>query len=150
MDQRLNFVTLAVADTAASLAFYADGLGWEPDLVVAGEVVFFRLAPTVVLSLWDADQFAAEAGALNREPGTAPITLAHNVPAPEQVQQVLDDAVAAGATLLAGARDREWGGRSGYFADPDGYRWEVAYNPGPIGVQLMEAAGLPGPASPAD
>ena len=142
MDQRLNFVTLAVADTAASLRFYAEGLGWEPELVVEGEVVFFKLAPTLVLSLWDADQFAAEAGALNREPGTAPITLAHNVPDREQVQQVLDDAVTAGATLIASAEDREWGGRSGYFADPDGYRWEVAYNPGPVGVQLMKAAGL--------
>src|SRR5699024_3638782 len=116
MDQRLNFITLAVADTAASLAFYADGLGWEPELVVEGEVVFFKLAPTVVLSLWDADQFAAEAGALNREPGTAPITLAHNVPSPEQVRSVLDDAVAAGATLISPAEDRAWGGCSGYFA----------------------------------
>lgn len=142
MDQRLNFITLAVADTAASLAFYAGGLGWEPELVVDGEVVFFRIAPTLVLSLWDAEQFAAEAGELNREPGTAPITLAHNVPDPGQVQQVLDDAVAAGATLIAPAEDRDWGGRSGYFADPDGYRWEVAHNPGPLGVQLMQAAGL--------
>ncbi|MGO1971385.1 MAG: VOC family protein [Propionibacteriaceae bacterium] len=142
MDQRLNFVTLAVADTNAARAFYAEGLGWEVALEVPGEVVFFQLSPTLVLSLWNADEFEAEAGKLNREPGTAPITLAHNVPHPEQVDTVLADAAAADAVVLSGATDREWGGRSGYFADPDGYRWEVAYNPGPIGEQLMRAAGL--------
>lgn len=142
MDQRLNFITLAVADTAASRRFYADGLGWTPELEVPGEVVFFTLAPTVVLSLWNADHFEAEAGKLNREPGTAPLTLAHNVPRAELVDEVMADALAAGAALVAPVEDRDWGGRSGYFADPDGYRWEVAHNPGPIGEQLMRAAGL--------
>lgn len=142
MDQRLNFITLAVADTSRSRRFYADGLGWEPALEVPGEVVFFRMSPTLVLSLWQTDAFESEVGRLDREPGTAPITLAHNVPRPEQVDQVLTDAVAAGATLVSGAADRDWGGRSGYFADPDGYRWEVAHNPGPIGEDLMWAAGL--------
>lgn len=142
MDQRLNFITLAVGDTGASRRFYADGLGWTPELEVPGEVVFFKMAPTLVLSLWNADEFEAEAGRLNREPGTAPITLAHNVPHRDQVDRVLADAIAAGATPIADAGDREWGGRSGYFADPDGYRWEVAYNPAPFGEQLMRAAGL--------
>lgn len=142
MDQRLNFVTLAVADTGRSRAFYADGLGWEVAFEAPGEVVFFQLAPTLVLSLWNADEFEAEAGRLNREPGTAPITLAHNVPRPESVDTVLADAKDAGATVLSPPTDRDWGGRSGYFADPDGYRWEVAYNPGPLGQQLMRAAGL--------
>jgi uncharacterized glyoxalase superfamily protein PhnB len=58
------------------------------------------------------------------------------------VDTVLAQAVAAGATLVAAAQDRDWGGRSGYFADLDGYRWEVAHNPGPLGVALMQAAGL--------
>jgi catechol 2,3-dioxygenase-like lactoylglutathione lyase family enzyme len=142
MDQRLNFITLAVADTAASRRFYAEGLGWEPAFEAPGEVVFFRMAPTIVLSLWRADDFEAEAGEINRGPGAAPITLSHNVPRPEQVDAVLSEAVAAGATLIAGAQDRDWGGRSGYFADPDGYRWEVAHNPGPIGEQVMRAGGL--------
>lgn len=73
-------------------------------------------------------------------PGTAPLTLAHNVPTPAEVDAVLAEAVAAGGTLVAAAQDRAWGGRSGYFADPDGFRWEVAYNPGPVGVQLLRAA----------
>ncbi|MFH5822652.1 VOC family protein [Georgenia sp. AZ-5] len=144
MDQRLNFITLAVPDPSASRRFYAEGLGWEPAFEAEGEVVFFRMAPTIVLSLWRADAFEAEAGRLNREPGTAPVTLSHNVPTPEEVDSVLAEAVSAGATLLAAAEDRDWGGRSGYFADPDGYRWEVAYNPGPIGEQIMRAAGLLG------
>ncbi len=143
MDQRLNFITLAVADPSVSRRFYVDGLGWEPAFEAPDdEVVFFRMAPTLVLSLWRADDFEAEAGPIIREAGKAPITLAHNVPTPEQVDAVLADAVAAGARLVAPAEDRDWGGRSGYFADPDGYRWEVAYNPGPIGEDLMRAAGL--------
>jgi catechol 2,3-dioxygenase-like lactoylglutathione lyase family enzyme len=142
VDQRLNFITLAVADPSASKRFYVDGLGWEPAFEAPDEVVFFRMAPTLVLALWRVDDFEAEAGVVNREPGTAPITLAHNVPAPEQVDAVLADAVAAGARLVTPAEDRDWGGRSGYFADPDGYRWEVAFNPGPIGKDLMRAAGL--------
>ncbi|TRW45278.1 VOC family protein [Georgenia yuyongxinii] len=144
MDQRLNFITLAVPDPAASRRFYVDGLGWQPVFDVEGEVVFFLMAPTVVLSLWRAEDFEAEVGALDHRPGTAPLTLAHNVPTPAGVDAVLDEAVAAGATVIGAAQDREWGGRSGYFADLDGYRWEVAYNPGPIGQQLMRAAGLLG------
>jgi catechol 2,3-dioxygenase-like lactoylglutathione lyase family enzyme len=142
MDQRLNFITLAVADPSASRRFYAEGLGWEPAFEAEGEVVFFLVAPTVVLSLWRSADFEAEVGPLPHGSGNAPITLSHNVPTPEQVDEVLAQAVAAGATLVSAAQDRDWGGRSGYFADPDGYRWEVAHNPGPIGLQIMRAAGL--------
>lgn len=142
MDQRLNFVTLAVASTEASHAFYADGLGWQPALHVPGEVVFFQLAPTLMLSLWNVTEFEQEVGTINRGSGTAPITLAHNVPAPAHVDAVLETAVAAGARLIRAGEQREWGGYSGYFADPDGYRWEVAHNPDPIGVRLLEAAGV--------
>lgn len=73
MGQRLNFITLAVADPSASRRFYAEGLGWEPAFEVEGEVVFFRMAPTLVLSLWQSDAFEAEAGRLNREAGTTPV-----------------------------------------------------------------------------
>ncbi len=142
MDARITFVTLAVADIEVSKSFYADGLGWTPSFEAPGEVVFFRVAPTVMLSLWKDSEFEAEAGPINRGSGTAPITLAHNLPTPGEVDEVISEAVAAGAILIAAGEHREWGGYSGYFADPDGYRWEIAYNPGPIGVQLLEAAGL--------
>ncbi len=141
MDARVTFITLAVADVEASRRFYVDGLGWEPEFEAPGEVIFFRVAPSVTLSLWSAEQFEAEVGAIRSGPGIAPITLAHNMPDAEGVDEVLSAARAAGATVEAG-QEREWGGYSGYFADADGFRWEVAYNPGPIGVDLLKAAGL--------
>ncbi|WP_029145950.1 VOC family protein [Microbacterium luticocti] len=142
MDARVTLITLAVADLAASRRFYVDGLGWEPAFEVPGEVMFFRVAPTVVLSLWSRAGFEAEVGPLGDGGGIPPLTLAHNMPDADGVDRVMRDAVAAGAQLIRPARQREWGGYSGYFADPDGFRWEVAYNPGPLGVELMRAAGL--------
>ncbi|MFE1646078.1 VOC family protein [Microbacterium sp. P01] len=141
MDARVTFITLAVADVAASRGFYVDGLRWQPELEVDGEVIFFRVAPSVTLSLWSRSQFEAEVGPVQSGPGAPPLTLAHNMPDRRGVDEVLADAAAAGAPVES-PREREWGGYSGYFQDPDGYRWEVAYNPGPIGVDLMKAAGL--------
>ncbi len=141
MDARITFITLAVEDVAASRRFYVDGLGWRPEFEAAGEVLFFRVAPTVTLSLWSKAQFEEEVGSTRSGAGIAPITLAHNMPDPAGVDVVLATAAAAGAEVTE-AREREWGGYSGYFADPDGFRWEVAFNPGPIGVDLLRAAGI--------
>jgi len=142
MDARLTFITLAVADIAATRRFYVDGLGWEPAMEADGEVIFFRVAPTVMLSLWSRAGFEAEVGPLGADTGIPPITLSHNMPDAAGVDAVLADAAAAGAEMVRPAQQREWGGYSGYFADPDGFRWEVAYNPQPLGRELMEAAGL--------
>lgn len=142
MDARVTFLTLAVADVAASRRFYVDGLGWEPAFEAPGEVVFIRIAPTLVLSLWSRAGFEAEVGRAQSGSGIPPFTLSHNMPDPAGVDAVLADAAAAGAEIVAPAQQREWGGYSGYFADPDGFRWEVAYNPDPLGVELMRAAGL--------
>ena len=141
MDARVNFITLAVTDVAAARRFYVDGLGWAPAFEADG-IVMGRLSPTLVLSLWDEDQFEAEVGPISRGAGFVPFTLAHNVPSPDEVDGVLAEAEGAGASEVTPGQQREWGGYSGYFADPDGVRWEVAYNPGPLGVELMEAAGL--------
>jgi len=141
MDARITFVTLAVADVAASRRFYVDGLGWQPEFEQPGEVLFFRVAPSVTLSLWSRSQFEAEVGPAQSGAGAPPITLAHNMPDRLGVDRVLGTAAAAGAQVDP-PREREWGGYSGYFSDPDGFRWEVAFNPGPIGVDLMKAAGL--------
>ncbi|MCS5719332.1 VOC family protein [Herbiconiux sp. CPCC 205763] len=141
MDARVTFITLAVAEVAATRRFYVDGLGWEPEFESPGEVMFFRVAPMVTLSLWSASQFEAEVGPIQTGPGIPPLTLAHNMPDRGGVDQVLAAAAAAGA-LVSRAEEREWGGYSGYFSDPDGFRWEVAYNPGPIGVDLLRAAGI--------
>ena len=137
MDQRLSFITLAVTDLAASRDFYVDGLGWEPELYVPGEVLMFRVADKVVLSLWDERGFTAEIGQAPARGGIAPITLSHNVATTEGVDVVLGHARAAGAREVGEASEREWGGYSGYFADPDGFRWEVAYNPGEIGQSVL-------------
>jgi len=136
MDQRLSFVTLVVADLTATRRFYLDGLGWEPALEAPGEVLMFRVGEHVVLSLWDEASAVEEIGPVTRG-GTPPVTLAHNVATTAEVDTVLDDARRAGATTVADAVRREWGGYSGYFADPDGFRWEIAFNPGDIGRSVL-------------
>ncbi len=138
MDQRVSFITLAVGDLAASRKFYVDGLGWESELDVAGEVLMFKVADKVVLSLWDKTAFEAEVGKpINHSGGVAPITLSHNCATTDGVDRVLESARVAGADPVQAAAEREWGGYSGYFADPDGFRWEIAYNPGPIGQEVL-------------
>ena len=90
-----------------------------------------------MLSLWAESGFEAEVGPIRRGPGVAPITLAHNVARREEVDAVLETARAAGADPVQEAVERDWGGYTGYFGDPDGYRWEIAYNPGPIGQAVL-------------
>lgn len=137
MDQRISFVTLAVRDLEASRRFYVDGLGWTPDLDVAGEVLMIMTGRRLVLSLWDRGQFEAEVGPVAAGDGVPPFTLSHNVATEREVDAVLDTARAAGADPVHAAVRRDWGGYTGYFADPDGFRWEVATNPGPIGQKVL-------------
>ena len=135
MEQRLNFVTLVVTDLAATRAFYVDGLGWEPALEAPGEVLMFHVGDKVVLSLWAQEHAEQEIGAVSRS-GTPPFTLAYNCRDVAEVDAALADARRAGAHVTDPVR-REWGGYSGYFADPDGFRWEVAHNPFPIGGMTL-------------
>ncbi len=137
MDQRISFVTLAVHDLGASRAFYVDGLGWTAAMDVPGEVLMIQVGEHVLLSLWAEEAFEAEVGPIGRGTGVAPITLAHNVPTRADVDAVLATARAAGADLVHDAVGRDWGGCTGYFGDPDGYRWEIAFNPGPIGQVVL-------------
>jgi predicted lactoylglutathione lyase len=139
MDQRISFISFAVADLQASRRFYLDGLGWTADLDVKGDVVMVKVGEHLVLSLWDRDHFEAEVGPIGWQPGdgVAPFTIAHNVPTKAEVDDVLATARAAGADPVHDAVEREWGGYTGYFGDPDGYRWEIAYNPGPIGQVVL-------------
>ncbi|WP_182526102.1 VOC family protein [Nocardioides dongkuii] len=137
MEQRISFLTVAVRDLDASRAFYCRGLGWAAELDVPGEVVMIQAGERLVLSLWAEAAFEAEVGPVGRGPGVAPFTLSHNVATREEVDAVLATAAAAGADPVHAAVDREWGGYTGYFGDPDGYRWEVAWNPGPIGRKVL-------------
>ena len=136
MEQRLSFVTLAVRDLDAARAFYLAGLGWQAELDVPGDVLMIRVGEHVLLSLWVDAHFEAEVGPVARGTGVAPVTLAHNVATREEVDEVLALAGRAGARVSA-AQERDWGGWTGYFADPDDFRWEVAFNPGPIGRSVL-------------
>jgi predicted lactoylglutathione lyase len=137
MDQRVSFVTLAVNDLEASRRFYLDGLGWTAALDVPGEVLMVKVADRVVLSLWPEAEFEAEVGPVCRGEGRPPVALAHNCATTAAVDAVLEDAGRAGASAVVPAVLREWGGYSGYFTDPGGFAWEIAYNPGPIGQEVL-------------
>lgn len=136
MDQRVSFITLAVADLDRTRAFYTDGLGWTAELFVPGEVLMIRAGDKLILSLWAEQGFEAEVGPIRRGEGIVPITLSHNVVTESEVDEILQLAASLGAeTGLAAHRD--WGGYTGYFADPDGFRWEVATNPGDVGQLVL-------------
>lgn len=137
MDARVSLITLVVDDVEVSRRFYVDGLRWAPELLVAGEVLMFRVGERLLLSLWQRDKAEEELGAIARGDGAAPVTLAHNLREETDVDRVLDEARDAGASFVTAAQRREWGGYSGYFADPDGFRWEVAVNPGALGESLL-------------
>jgi len=141
MDPSISMLTLGVRDLAVARHFYVDALGWVPAFELEGDVIFIKVGPGLLLGLWSRAALSAEAGGLYAGDEAAPISLAHMVPDPETVTRVLEDAVAAGATLIAPATTREWGGVTGYFADPDGYRWEVAYNPS-TGAGTTEILGV--------
>lgn len=143
LEQRLSLITLGVDDLEASTLFYRDVLGWTPSSLGAGQVTFFALNG-IVLSLFPKEELAADAGVAPFEPvGHPGVALAYNVREREDVDRVLGQVRSAGARVVKPAADAEWGGRSGYFADPDGVLWEVAWNPGfPIrddgGIELPE------------
>ena len=140
MEPRVSFITLAVDDLGAARRFYVDGLGWPAALEVAGEVLMIRVGERQVLSLWSSDGFEGEVGPVRRGPGIVPVTLAHNVATPAEVDAVLDAARSAGASEVGVAQQRDWGGYTGYFADPAGFRWEIAVNPGPLGQTVLPPA----------
>jgi hypothetical protein len=137
VDQRISFITLVVTDLEASRKFYVDGLGWVPELHEPGEVLMFEVAEKVVLSLWSETFFVEEVGHQPARGVIPPITLAHNVATKRGVDTVLQQATAAGAADIGEPVERDWGGYTGYFADPDGFRWEIAYNPGEIGQSVL-------------
>lgn len=137
MDQRISFVTLAVQDLGATRSFYVDGLGWTPAFEESAEVLMIQVGEHLLLSLWDAAHFEDEVGPIARGEGLAPITLAHNLATDAEVDAVLETARAVGADPVLPAVKRDWGGYSGYFGDPDGYRWEIAHAPGPIGEVVV-------------
>jgi uncharacterized protein len=125
---RISIATLGVSDLARSTRFYL-ALGWELTADSSSEISFFRTAGGV-LALYPFDLLAKDAMLpASRSPGFGGVTLAINVEHPADVQPGLEVAKAAGATILKPAAKADWGGVSGYFADPDGYPWEIAWGP---------------------
>ena len=129
MEPRISIVTLGVTDLPRSVAFYRDGLGLPLQDEDTESIAFFECKGTW-LALYPRGALADDAGVPTEGSGFSGVTLAHNVRSREEVDAVLKEAVAAGATLVKAAQDVFWGGYSGYFADPEGYLWEVAWNPG--------------------
>jgi uncharacterized protein len=128
MRQKLTLVTLGVRDLETSLKFYRDGLGWKLSSASQGSVVFFDLGG-IGLSLYPRNLLAEDATINSEGTGFSGITFAHNTKSIEEVDAVLHQAEKAGAKIIKKAQKVFWGGYSGYFADPDGYLWEVAWNP---------------------
>jgi catechol 2,3-dioxygenase-like lactoylglutathione lyase family enzyme len=127
MDRRISLITLGVRDLARARRFY-EALGWQPSRS-GGDGVAFYQAGGMVLALFGWDALAADVGLPDDGSGFRGISLAQNQPDKDSVDRVLAEAIAAGATLVKAAHDVFWGGYSGYFADPDGHLWEIAWNP---------------------
>jgi uncharacterized glyoxalase superfamily protein PhnB len=125
--QRVSLITLGVSDLARSRKFYGD-LGWEPKDEVPGEVVFYQLNGAV-LGLFGIEPLAKDQGREGTKLGIGAVTLCQNFNTEAEVDAAYAKALSVGATALKAPEKVFWGGYSGYFADPDGHPWEVAFNP---------------------
>lgn len=134
MKPRVTLLTLGVEDLDRSLAFYRDGLGFPTRGIVGqeferGAVAFFDLQDGLRLALWPRANIAWDARLAEGSPSPTEFTLGHNVNSREEVDAVMEQAARSGATVVKPAENTFWGGYAGYFQDPDGHLWEVAWNP---------------------
>ena len=134
MKPRITLLTLGVDDLERAVRFYRDGLGLQTPGIVGtefahGAVAFFDLAHGLRLALWPRASLAHDSGLPLAPRSATEFCLAHNVNAREEVDQVMAEAQRAGATLVKAAHETFYGGYAGYFQDPDGHLWEVAFNP---------------------
>jgi uncharacterized protein len=127
MEQRVSLITLGVADLGRSREFY-ERLGWRRSMAKAEGVVFFQTGG-MALGLYPRHELAKDANVSAHGEGFNGIALAYNARTRAEVDSVLHEAEAAGAKLVKPAQEAFWGGYSGYFSDPDGFLWEVAWNP---------------------
>jgi len=135
MIPRITLITLGVDDLERAVAFYRDGLGFRTKGIVGAEfengaVAFFDLESGLKLALWPRKSLAADSGLPLRPAGSPEFSLAHNVASAQEVDAVMQQAERAGARIAKAARPTFYGGYAGYFQDPDGHLWEVAFNPG--------------------
>jgi catechol 2,3-dioxygenase-like lactoylglutathione lyase family enzyme len=135
MQPRITLLTLGVDDLERAVAFYRDGLGLPTQGIVGtefenGAVAFFELGAGLKLALWPRRSLAADAGLPLQAPSATDFAVAHNVGSPAEVDAVMAEAARAGARIVKPAQKTFWGGYAGYFQDPDGHLWEIAFNPG--------------------
>ena len=134
MKPRITVITIGVDDLERSLHFYRDGLGLTTDGIVGAEfeygaVVFIDLQSGLRLALWPRKSIAHDTGLSLTAKSSTEFTLGHNVNSKSEVDEVMKQAESAGAVIVKPAHTTFWGGYSGYFQDPDGHVWEVAWNP---------------------
>ncbi len=134
MKNRISFLTLGVHDLERAVRFYRDVLGLATDGIVGkefehGAVAFFDMQPGLKLALFKRDDLARDAGIAKDQPSATEFSIAHNVRSPEEVDAILSGAAAGGARIVKKAQKTFWGGYAGYFQDPDGHLWEIAWNP---------------------
>ncbi|MCB0632141.1 MAG: VOC family protein [Saprospiraceae bacterium] len=128
MRQKLNIITLGVEDLQRSLDFYEKGLGWKKSEASQGDIAFFQLGG-MVLALYPREALAEDVTVPSSGTGFSGITMAYNTKSEKEVEEVLAEVEKLGATIVKPAEKVFWGGYSGYFSDPDGHLFEVAYNP---------------------
>lgn len=128
MDQHLHIITLGVRDFERSRKFYSEILGWKLSSVSNEGIAFFQ-AGGVVLALYPREELAKDAVVASEGSGFAGFTLAHNAQNEKEVDEIIADLKSKGVKIIKEPQKVFWGGYSSYFADPDGYLWEVAYNP---------------------
>lgn len=134
MEPRITVLTLGVDDLEQALRFYRDGLGLSTEGIVGtafdhGAAVFFELHNGLKLALFPREDLARDATITEDPPSATEFSIGHNVDSRENVDAVMEQARDAGAKIVKPAQETFWGGYAGYFADPDGHLWEVAYNP---------------------
>lgn len=134
MKPRISLITLGVNDLEVSLHFYRDGLGLATDGIIGAEfeygaVAFFELQANLKLALYPRKSLSKDSGLPLEKPSALEFSIGHNVASKAEVDQVMEQARNAGATIVKTAQDTFWGGYAGYFQDPDGHLWEVAWNP---------------------
>jgi hypothetical protein len=134
MKARITLLTLGVDDLERAVRFYRDGLGLETEGIVGtqfehGAVAFFDLQAGLRLALWPRKSLAHDAGISVGAPSASEFSIGHNVSSKAEVDAVMAQAAKAGAFIRKAAHDTFWGGYAGYFEDPDGHLWEVAWNP---------------------
>jgi len=135
MRPRISVLTLGVDDLERAVAFYRDGLGLATNGIVGkefehGAVAFFDVQSHVKLAVWARDDLAHDAGLPRTAPCPTDFTIGQNVAQREEVDEVMEQARKAGASILKPAQSTFWGGYAGYFQDPDGHVWEIVWNPG--------------------